>query len=267
MGGAIFDVGESSLTITSTSFLYNKAVDGGAVYYAGQGALSVGGNSAFSFNSAYDPIGDLPASGGAIYIGSLGNSSAAVPSAVIDSTSFTDNSAMCSRGGGIGGYASGGAIEDSSMSLAITNSSFTGNKAVGGPGGEASGSINGGDGGNATGGAIDYEYGGGPLNISHGVTFTDNEAIGGGGGYHLTGGGSGGNGGFAAGGALVVDADSKKDVIAATFTGNQAHGGNGGNGSGSGANGNGGIGEGGAMRIVDPLGLALTIANPAAHYH
>ena len=78
-GGAIFDFGESSLTITSTSFLYNSAVDGGAVYYAGKGALRVGANSAFSFNSAYDPIGDLPASGGAIYIGNPGNSSAAVP--------------------------------------------------------------------------------------------------------------------------------------------------------------------------------------------
>ena len=108
----------------------------------------------FDSNSASNSVSGDNAYGGAIY------ASAGSSNTDISSTSFTDNYAHGSTGtpglsgsaGGTGGGAGGGAIEYLSESLlTITNSTFTGNKAYGGPGGIGSGSGSGGAGGNGTG--------------------------------------------------------------------------------------------------------------------
>jgi predicted outer membrane repeat protein len=247
-GGAIYDIGVSSLTINSTFFLANRTPGGagGAISYGGSGTLTVGGNSVFDGNTATDEwTGAWSASGGAIYTFSW-SGSASAPTTIIYSTSFDDNLVEDPRvtvAKGLplpGADAAGGAIEDQSGSLTITNSSFTGNEAIGGNGLYTFGGLTGGAGGTGTGGAIDFESAS-TLDISQGVTFTGNEAQGGSGGKGGPS-GNGGVGGDADGGALAVNASSGNDYIVATFTGNSAVGGPGGPGGltgGEGGNGNG----------------------------
>jgi predicted outer membrane repeat protein len=212
-GGAIYNVGASLLTINSTSFLVNSASggDGGAIYSDSSGGLTINGNSVFDNN-------------------------------------YTKGATGTSGMGGPGGAAAGGAIENLSGPLTITNSTFTGNSAEGGPGGIGSGSGSGGDGGNGTGGAIDFESAS-ILNVSQGVMFTDNWAQGGGGGQAARGTtGNGGNGGNAYGGGVEVGNGAA--MICATFTGNYAEGGGGGHSwSSGGIGGGGGTAYGGGVLI------------------
>ena len=97
------------------------------------------------------------------------------------------------------GNALGGAIDNGSGPLTVTNSQFVGNEAVGGDGISSSFGVN--LGVTATGGAIDHDppLANSPLNISDDVLFLSNEAIGGVG----VSSGSGGNGGVAFGGAVA----------------------------------------------------------------
>jgi hypothetical protein len=255
LGGAIYDVNASELSIDSTSFLVNLASggDGGAIYHSGQGEFGIDGNSVFDSNGAYNSVSGGSAFGGAIYndnpageyLAGLGNG--------IDRTSFTGNWAEGGGGalGGQGGAAGGGAIADlwDVFGLNITNSTFTGNYAEGGQGGIGSGPGNGGAGGSATGGAIDlpstHSFDVGSSNTP--VTFNNNLAVGGAGGRVVRrGGGSGGPGGNAYGGAVELDSGTS-DSIVATFTSNSALAGHGGSGGPAGNGGGGGTGEGGAL--------------------
>ena len=80
--GAIDYVGASTLTITDTEFVSNVTNDdyGGAIYDAGTGGLTVGGNSVFTSNQA----NGIDAFGGAIATVPI---SANPPSIVIDRAS------------------------------------------------------------------------------------------------------------------------------------------------------------------------------------
>jgi hypothetical protein len=168
-------------------------------------------------------------------------------------------------GGGGGGAGMGGAIFNDTGTLNINASTFVGNRAFGGVGGNGRG---GGGGGSGVGGAIFSLRGNLTIN---GSTFEDNRAIGGNGGNgNITGasnsnggaggttpggaggtnsvaggnsiyGGGGGNGGAGPGGSQFGGGGGSSNIAGAA---NSQLGGNGG-GSGSGANG--GLGLGGAL--------------------
>jgi hypothetical protein len=136
----------------------------------------------------------------------------------VTNSTFSGNGAI---GGGNGCYSSGGGIYNSGT-LTVTNSTFSGNSATGGDGG-SNGNV-GTNGGNGSGGGI---YNGGTLTVTN-STFNGNSATGGTGGDGIDfgppygicangSGGDGGGGGISNGGTLTV--------TNSTFSGNSATGG------------------------------------------
>src|SRR5262249_6059881 len=132
-----------------------------------------------------------------------------------------------------GGLAQGGAIIIQGSPASITNSTFTGNVALGGAGGP--GSV----GGSALGGAIALGFPGfvdtSALTLTNSL-LSNNVARGGAGGV-------GGNGGDAQGGGLWVGPGARAALRASTVTENQAIGGA------AGAGGSAGQGKGGGLYI------------------
>ena len=159
-----------------------------------------------------------------------------------------------------GGSAQGGAIfTDPGTTLAISDSSFAENRAIGGAAGPGGTDFFNGLGGSADGGAIAADPGGSTVSIRE-SRFEGNQAIGGLGGRD----GSGffnGFAGSASGGALTVRASSfppspgSLAIFESSFARNEARGGSGGTGSGF-LNGAGGSARGGA---VEAFSGALTI--------
>jgi hypothetical protein len=126
-GGAIDNAG--TLTVNSCAFLNNDAVgnattagSGGAIFNEAGASLTII-NSRFSGNESFDRvIAGGTASGGALEI-------AAGSSVSIRRSTFSFNQAV--SGQGPNGRAIGGAIDSTSAVLAISNSRFNGNVALG----------------------------------------------------------------------------------------------------------------------------------------
>jgi hypothetical protein len=226
-GGAI-ELNSGTLTLFSTTFNNDSATQVGGAIYTGAGTTLSIFNGTFTGNKV-NASANFD-SGGAIYL--LGDAS-------IDSSTFTNNSAV----GPSGGEGDGGAITQSefnSSGLTITNSQFLGNSA----GGSSATT--------AFGGAI-YAGAGGPVTISNdtfGSSSNGNTSNAGGtGGLAVAGAiyffgttlsdGGGANGfvgnkasapdtsigGFAAGGAIASQTGTITLSAANTFTGNSAAGG------------------------------------------
>lgn len=199
---------------------------------------------------------------------------------VVSRSTFMNNSAQgrvgdVAKGGGTG---FGGAIAIASPSTlaSVEDSTFAGNSAIGGTGGngDPSGSLPGpgGSGGGAYGGAIWLENG---VAVSIGrSTFVNNSAVGGTGGVGAAGpfsGGAGGAGGDGFGGAVVLTYSSNTlDVSNSTFVANNATGGRGGSGGGfSGPQGSGGVGGSGVAgafytSVTDTIVTNVTIDGNSA---
>jgi CSLREA domain-containing protein len=158
-----------------------------------------------------------------------------------------------------GNTAEGGGLYNNGGTVSIVGCTFSGNRAVGGRGGNhVGGDATGVPGGDGMGGAL-FNRGTAFLINS---TFSDNRAIGGGGGDGRVAGFpsdprrlSGGTGGNGDGGAIYSSGESW--VKNCTFSGNAASGGTGGVFAGPGRNGEPGVGSGGAIYRLG----AVTIIN------
>ncbi len=184
-GGALFVDLSTTVTVLDCAFLHN--LDDG---YAGSGSGGGAGE------------------GGAIFTSDT---------LVVSRSTFTNNGVQGGDGdvGKGGGSAVGGAImiASSSSLTAVSDSTFSGNTAIGGMGGNGdpygSQPGPGATGGQADGGAI-YLQGGVSVSIA-GSTFANNSAVGGAGGAGALGAfsnGSGGAGGGGLGGAVMLSASS-----------------------------------------------------------
>ncbi len=216
-GGGIENDG--SLTVTQSLFTKNVASGGSSTNPITEG--SAGGaidsqgpslsvtNCVFMSNQAVGPAtGTGEGNGGAINTSSPG--------------SITDSTFQCNLA--LGRTTNGGALSTgenetfAAPSLAITNTAFTGNEAVGANGANNSAALFGGE---ALGGAIANA---GPLTIAN-STFTDNLAKGGDQGDNVGGVDTNPVLGEAWGGGLVNFA-STLSITNTTFSGNEAKGGN-----------------------------------------
>lgn len=218
-GGAIEDVGKTSLTASSSSFTGDtvRGGDGG-----GSGAAQGTGTATMDLSLR------------------LNNGGPAFVQAVVGL-------------GGFGGTAQGGAIDhQGGTSTSISACTFTSDQAVGGAGGAGAaatalggafssggaGGGSGGVGGTAQGGAL-ANAGGTSLSMTN-CTLTSNEALGGTGGAGAdatstgggrgaensnSGSGTGGSGGFALGGAISESTGSTFTLSVSTLSGNEAVGG------------------------------------------
>ncbi len=149
------------------------------------------------------------------------------------------------------GEADGGGIYSSSTgTVSISQTTFSGNKALGGAGFDGSTSAAaGGAGGGAVGGGAYMIDGTGPSTVSFtGDTFIDNQAIGGAGGNGATGLDSG-TGADAFGGAAEITQNAIGVFNAVTLSGNLVQGGSAGTAGTGGNAGAGGTGFGGALEI------------------
>jgi hypothetical protein len=255
----IFTVAGGDLSISGLTLADGAAPEeGGAIYDEGTGSLSVS-DCAFTGNTAGGAGGAVAGSGighgGAIYV-----SFSAASLSVSDCT-FTGNTAGGDGGSGErGGRGRGGAIDyHGAGALTISGSAFTGNAAGG------NGDV-GREGGVGRGGAIFLAEFAASTSVS-GSTFTGNTAGGDGGGGNLSGRGEGGaiEGGSGTGPVTVTDS-----TLADNAAGGQ-NGGGGGSGFGLGgairsfgsltitgstfadntAGGEGGMGFGGAISNFD----------------
>ena len=241
-GGAIYLTAGGELTASNCIFAGNIA-------RGADGFSTTGTNDVGTSNEITGPVGaGLPAMGGAIF--NLG-------SAAFLNCQFLTNSAVSGAGGdagigggnggagGSGGAARGGAIYSEGL-LTLVNSTFSGNLATGGNGGQNTGtsSGSGGVGGSAEGAGL-FSAGAPDTNTVLNCTFSQNIASGGvsgNGGTTPAGmGRAGRNGGSAFGGG--IHNASAMVLTNSTFFENSAIGGSGGNGGdGGGHGGGGGIG-------------------------
>ncbi len=175
-GGGVSSAFGASLTVNQSMFTDNRAFGlligaGGAIVVDGFSALSVN-DSMFSGNTAIAATGFSPdvtysglAAGGAI---AGGNGT----SASIAHSQFENNTAKGGDGipdlGQGAGFAIGGAINFSNVSLLgdvdqssldVSDSTFSGNQAIGGQGADGPEGVRGGDGGTAYGGAMFLSFG------------------------------------------------------------------------------------------------------------
>jgi hypothetical protein len=275
LGGAVANLFGASLTVTDSRFTGNRAAgdyhgDGGAISNDAGSTLAVGG-STFRGNQATAAIGS-PTGPGLEGIGSGGaiENTGGSRAAVSDST-FAGNLARGGTGtsGARGGQGEGGALHQTIESvfvpnavsaLAVEDSRFLDNRAVGGPGGTGGDGGDGGPGGSALGGAITN---GSSVMAIRRSTFTDNQATAGPGGA----GGPGGNGGSGApgnGGAIDQTTSGGADLLPllnvtqVALQGNRATGGAGGSGGAGGNGGAGGSGVGGGLINVNSGMLNLS---------
>jgi hypothetical protein len=174
-GGAIDNFGTASLTVTSSTFANNEAV--------GAAGLSFGVGGAIENNAGFDfGFGGHPGS-----------------TATLIGFTFTGNLGT----GGTGSTANGGAIcnEGLETTVTISDSTLTGNRAIGGPGGDGETTLS-----QGIGGGILNAFGSMTVSDS---TIRDNQAVG---GDHstptldnpVTGGGIGGGIANLSGGTLTV---------------------------------------------------------------
>jgi hypothetical protein len=237
-GGAVANRNGGSLTVTGDTFVGNQAIaggtaEGGAIANTLKGSMLTITNSTFTNNQAVGINGGVAGGGAIENDGDVGGASAR-----ISGSSFTNNMAIGGDGGALSssksfspasssthsifaGIANGGAIISSGpgTTLNVTNSSFTGNEAVGGNG--ASG------GSGASFYFLDIGVGGAINNFNQSnllidsCNFSGNQAVG---GSNATGAVSGQGGiGFANGGALYNLAFAT--VTNSAFDGNIARGG------------------------------------------
>jgi hypothetical protein len=231
-GGAVFTESEI-LQATSDTFLNNTAVGGSSpmgVLFANGGAIEMFFSN-FMEPNAVSTIANSLFSGNRVLsgagggFGSTGGGAVAslVSPVAVSNTAFLDNQAVGSQGstGVAGTEADGGAVFNSGSVMTIQGGLIVGNSAIGGNGGGAPGG-NGGAGGAGGGGGI-ADVSGGALTIS-GTTIAANSAIGGAGG----GGSTPGTGGNGMGGGILVYPVSTLTVTGGTVLGNLAQGGSGG---------------------------------------
>jgi hypothetical protein len=261
-GGGITALHGASVTVADSTFGGNKAVGlflgaGGAIVTDDESTLAVS-DSTFIDNqaTASDGGGDLQhLLQGLALGGAIANSG----TASITRSTFLHNEARGSDGtssNSNGGGGAGGAIGSITLSLdgtpnpsqlAVTDSLFLDNRAVGGNGAPGGPDHNP-PGGPGAGGAIAVVSGmpgiSGTTATVSGSAFVDNHVVGGTGSAAAV--GSGGNGGNAVGGGLA-DLGSTVAVSDDSFLSNSVVGGSGGAGSFNGAGGGGGFGRGGAI--------------------
>ena len=219
-GGAIEGDQGTTITVTGSSFDGNEALGG----RGGNDEPAQPGNGPAGPGGAGD--------GGAI----LTDFNATL---TVAGSRFLDNLARGGPGGystdaysaGGGGIGNGGAVvvvggysfgsPNLPVSLVVSNSSFTGNIAQAGAGGDARGTGQAGPGGFAGAGAVDG--GAGIMDVS-GSQFTGNQALGARGGD----GPRGATGSYTGGGAILAGGATILDVSTSFFRGNQSLAGNGG---------------------------------------
>jgi hypothetical protein len=270
-GGLYADNSGGTITINGGEFSTNAVhalpgatARGGAIYLKG-GQLNINGTF-IALNSASGLDGSPGGEGGSAYGGALYVEEGSVS---VSGVTFDTNWTQAGRGGlasqgGKGGIASGGAIYvQQSSSFGILNSTFTGNRADSGFGGQ--GSDGGGDSGFASGGAIRLGLGSVSMTIN-GSKFVDNRAFADSGG---PGNSVGGKGGDAEGGAIAADpaldflhTQQNLTIRNSHFENNLARGGSGGYAQ-NGSAGLGGNAQGGAIHVhaATSGSATLTIEN------
>jgi hypothetical protein len=235
LGGAIFTTNIqgtelgfplASLSISNSTFLGNSAV-GGFQAYGGAIHVDPGVNVAVTGTSFTGNVatGGLQSRGGAVDLEQQVPPGQNPTQATITCSTFQGNVAnILANSVDPGGSGQGGALFASGP-LTVSGSTFTANRAIGGPGG-----------GFGLGGAID-DQGASTFNLTNSL-LTNNKAIGGPGGS--TEGFAGG--GWAFGGGLVANFGTIVTIANTGFVGNQATGG-----AASGAGNQGGLGYGGGI--------------------
>jgi hypothetical protein len=261
-GGAIANLGSgASLTIDDTAFLNNQAL--GAVSVGGAVANLFGANLAIAQSTFDGNVADgaVVAAGGAI--ANYGSSTMTVVQ-----SNFLSNQVVAELGASsvniFQGHALGGAILNSAGGqLTVSQSTLSGNDALGGDG---SGSFP--DGGEGDGGAVANSDVSAFSPIADATltvvddTFLDNVAGGGAGADAAS--GTGATGGNGVGGAMVnISADL--NVTQCSFADNGATGGAGGRGGSGGDGGAGGLGRGGAIQntFAVPIAQQLEVTDSA----
>jgi len=254
-GGAILNY-DGILDVAGSTFIGNQAVGGSSTTYFGGGAS--GGaiigitcvvdltSDSFLNNQAVggsSPQGTGFTFGGAVNI-FLNNFFATNPTSTISNSLFSGNEAEGGSGGGPYSLTAGGALAVVSAPVAISNTGFLANQAVGGAG------TAGVAGTEADGGAI--WAAGASMTIQGGV-IGGNGALGGRGGDNP--GGTGGNGGNGGGGGIAIVGGESLTINGTTIAANGATGGAAGKGGIAGIGGN---GLGGGIEIDGISTLTVT---------
>jgi hypothetical protein len=253
-GGGILDAG-SNLMLANDVLSYNQDL-GNKGSLAGGGAISARGGASLVI-TASTLIGNQAVSpkNGDYMVGGAINIADANSSATVTKCTFTANKVIGGDGGSLGsggtfvGTVSGGAINNTGT-LAVRDSMFTDNQAIGGNGNSgAKGSGSATDIGVSGGGGI---WSGGVMIVS-GCTFTHNQAIGGSNNTATATGAS--KVGAGESGALENGPEGVATVMNCTFAYNEALGGSGNTGGNNAIQL--GAGIGGGMRNAGTLTLDL----------
>jgi hypothetical protein len=272
--GAILNDVQSNAVIEHSTFTGNQATDGPGGNFGGaignyDGSEMTVRHSTFENNLARGangvPAGLSTGFGGAIEMQDFGYFSTSPATLTITNSSFTGNRAIGGDGpsGGIGAQAYGGALDNIDSVLTVLRSYFADNEARGGSGGNGGAGVNGGGGAPAVGGAIGIDQFGDttPRTSVAHSQFVGNRAVGGNGGA----GGSGANGGLGgnAHGGAIINFVGTLDVSHSAIQENEALAGAGGNrGSGTGTvGGNGGFARGGGLS--SQVGSTATVSHTA----
>jgi hypothetical protein len=274
------EVAAGSVTITNCLFAGNEALgsglfsdnfsvnaEGGALYNGMGGSMTVS-NCDFGGNQAQAGTG-RPVNGNVAnaFGGAIMNNEFFTPGSTatlsVDHCLFSRNEASGSDSdnavggpGAPGGIALGGAIDEEFATMTITNTTFRGNLAVGGAGGNGDVGFNGGDGGQGNGGGVRAARNS-TLNISDSGFFDFNDAQAGFGGNGGAG-ANGGRGGDAFGGDIDVTHNSTATVLRCTLQSGQVGGGIGGIGGDHGTGGDGGRAMGGGINANNDSTLTVT---------
>jgi hypothetical protein len=220
-GGGLLN--EGSASVSSSTFIGNKAVGGaGAVYVGSQGgaidnfgqAMLTVNNSTFVGNQAIGAAGPNFGVGGAIENNDGFGFPFATPgsSAIISNSTFEANVAT----GGHASSANGGALdnEGSGTTMSLSNCLLTGNRSIGGDGGDGVTTLS-----QGLGGAILNAFG--TLSVTN-CTLSGNQAIG---GNHSTPTALNPLTGAGQGGAILNGVGGIAIITNSTLSGNQARGG------------------------------------------
>jgi hypothetical protein len=223
-GGAI-DSDGLSLTVTTSAFTHNQAVGPATGTGEGNGGAINNSSPATITNSTFngnEALGRLT-NGGAISTGENTLTNPATDPLAISNCTFTSNKAVGANGANNATELFGGEALGGAIAnagpLTIANSTFTDNLAKGGDGGDNIGGVD-------PNPVVGEAWGGGivtaffsTLTVTN-STFTGNEAMGGSSAI--------GPGGPAAGGGIGAEIFSNTALTNVTFAGNQVIGGNGG---------------------------------------
>jgi hypothetical protein len=238
-GGAIDSQGPS-LTVTNCAFLSNQAVGPATGTGEGNGG-AINSSSPGTITDSrfkYNQALGRTTNGGAISTGE--NENVAAPALAISNSTFTKNEAVGANGANNSAALFGGEALGGAIAnagpLTIANSTFTDNVAQGGNHGDNVGGLD-------PNPVLGEAWGGGLVNFASVLTITNtgfngNQAIGGNSAV--------GPGAPAAGGGLAAEIGANTTLTGVTFLGNQAFGGSGGSSS-PGYPGTGGSGFGGGF--------------------